>query len=209
MPVAGFHEVQLPDRIAQNAEAIPHFNTTINTSASGYEQRNQNWSKFRHKYDISHVVQSRTEYAELKAFHANRAGAANGFLFKDWSDYNMARQSIGTGDSSQDDFGIYKRYTNDSYDYDREITKPKNGTVQVWVNSVLQTETTHYTVNYETGVITFVSPPTSGHDIEVACDFFVPVRFATDELPSRIEESFVLHVENVELIEVRVRQVMP
>lgn len=37
----------------------------------------------------------------------------------------------------------------------------------VYVNGSLQTETTHYSINRDTGVVTFVTAPTSGHAVRV------------------------------------------
>jgi len=49
--------------------------------------------------------------------------------------------------------------------YFTDHTFVASGTLLVYVNAVLQTETTNYTVDYDAGEITFVVAPPSGHDI--------------------------------------------
>lgn len=45
--------------------------------------------------------------------------------------------------------------------------------VQVWVNNVLKVITTHYTIDLEAGVVTFVTPPPVEHLVEIKYTFSV------------------------------------
>jgi uncharacterized protein (TIGR02217 family) len=60
--------------------------------------------------------------------------------------------------------------------------KPVSGTVLIAVAGVTKTETTHYTVNYTTGVVTFTGGniPTAGQAITAGFQFDVPVCFDQD-----------------------------
>lgn len=62
----------------------------------------------------------------------------------------------------------------------RTITRPKRGYIKIYVDGTLKTETTHYSIDYETGVVTFVSAPTLAQKVQWAGQFYVPVRFDSD-----------------------------
>lgn len=179
-----FHDVRFPEEISYGSRGGPGFNTTVLVLSSGAEKRNINWQRTRAKYDVSHGVKSREDMDELLAFFYARYGRAHSFRFKDWADYQLSTQIIGVGDNSETDFQITKTYVSDAYTYVRNITKPVSGTLTgVTVDAVAQTEGGDYTVDYETGIITFSSPPGSGLDVAVAaCDFDVHCRFETDEM---------------------------
>jgi hypothetical protein len=125
------------------------------------------------------------------------------------------RHVIGTGDGSATRFPIQKLYAYGSRSVSRRIRKPlrlseaqeiaadvpgyfESGTPAteaamhfVWQNSTLKTLSTHYSIDYETGEVVFVSAPTAGHAIEWAGYFAVPVRFGreADELLSVTRQS--------------------
>ena len=96
---------------------------------------------------------------------------------------------IGTGDGATAAFQCYKTYTFGAYTYYRPIYLPIQGTLLVAVNNVTKTETTHYTVNYETGVITFTGGniPPNGHIIRAGFQFRCKVRYAVNDLQTVIE----------------------
>jgi hypothetical protein len=109
-------------------------------------------------------------------------GSADNFLLYDehgWGTF-VVRQSIGTGDNSEDEFQLIQTKTvgaqsrsSERWDIIQTPIAPK-----IWVNSVLQTETTHYTVGYvRSGIITFVTPPGAGLDIEAEFYYRRRVRF--------------------------------
>ena len=63
---------------------------------------------------------------------------------------------------------------------------PVNGTVEISVAGVPKTETTHYTVDYATGMVTFTpgNIPAAAQAVTATFEFDVPVRFAEDDLKS-------------------------
>ena len=79
---------------------------------------------------------------------------------------------------------IFKRYSDGGIDYDRPITHLVSGRVIVLKDNVVQTESTHYTINLTTGIITWLAGfwPAVGVDIQVALEFDIPMRFDTDKL---------------------------
>lgn len=48
-----FHEVRFPDDIAYGATGGPEYLTSVVSMASGYEQRNANWSAARGKWNVA------------------------------------------------------------------------------------------------------------------------------------------------------------
>ena len=79
--MSGFHDVRFPDAVARGATGGPEFSTDIIAVASGFEQRNVNWSAARAKYDISTGIRTREQMAEVIAFFRARKGRAYGFRF--------------------------------------------------------------------------------------------------------------------------------
>jgi len=199
--MSGFDEVRLPDDIERGARGGPAFNTSIAQLQSGFERRNINWTRERSRWNVGYGVQSKVGYTRILEFFKVRRGRGYGFRFKDWSDYQITEQSIGTGDASRVAFQIYKRYTSGPRSYDRPITKIVAGSYTVKVNAVTQTETTHFTLNANTGVITFVTPPGSGLPVTISCEFDVPVRFDTDELDLQVDLIEAGQVPNIPIVE--------
>src|SRR4051812_21365480 len=96
--MAGFHEVRLSDELSSGATGGPGFHTTILTLASGFEQRNIDWSKTRATYDISLEGLEDAQIDALLAFWYARRGRAYGFRFKDWLDFRLPFWKATPGD---------------------------------------------------------------------------------------------------------------
>lgn len=206
-----WHNYRLPEDVEKGASGGPSFSTAVVSLATGFEQRNMNWSEARCKYDISYGIQTKEDFSAVLAFFYASRGRAHSFRFKDWSDFEIGPdtyQTIGTGTGALATFQIYKRYTDTgSNTYDRDITKPINGTLYVKVNGVLKTEGggADYTVDYATGIITFNggSIPPNGHAVSVICEFDVPVRFDTDDFGITLETFQAGAIPSITIIEVK------
>lgn len=205
--MAVFHDVLFPKEIAYGAVGGPKFKTTIVTLTSGYEQRNIDWSQTRGEWDVSYGLKTQSELNVIRNFFMARHGKAYAFRFKDWMDFDMPRQSIGTTNALSKVFQIYKRYQDAASFFDRDLTKPVAGTVAVWVNGVGVTPgngTGNFAVDLTTGKITLGSGfATAGQLVEAQCNFDVPVRFDTDHLATSITEYNVFVWGQIPLVEVR------
>lgn len=197
-----FHEVRLPDDVERGASGGPEFNTGIVTLSSGFEQRNGNWSRARLSWDIGYGIQDRVGYSSVVEFFYARRGRLYGFRFKDWSDYQLSTEAIANGDASATKFQIYKTYSDLGGSYQRPIQKIVSGTALVYLDAVLQTETTDYSIDYDTGVITFVSAPGDGVSIAVTCEFDVPVRFDVDQIETSLQYFDAGSIPNIPVREV-------
>jgi uncharacterized protein (TIGR02217 family) len=86
----------------------------------------------------------------------------------------------------------------------RTIQKPQNGTILVSVNSVTMVVTTDYTVNYATGVVTFVIAPPVGQAVKWGGAYYIPVAFTDDDLfDQELSEGQLIDVSGIELMEIR------
>jgi uncharacterized protein (TIGR02217 family) len=200
---------RFPDRLAYGATGGPGFKTTIGESRSGVESRNIDWSAARAQYAIDlSLITDRTRLLELISFFNNAKGRGHSFRFKDHRDYfsgsgeTSSAEAIGTGDGVSTAFQLKKTYSITGSSYVRNITKPVQGTLQVFKAGVLQTETTHYTVDYSTGIVTFLAAPSGGQAITAIYEFDVPVRFDQDDLGITIEAHNVFASGSISLVEV-------
>lgn len=204
MTIASFMETpRFPENISYGSGGGPTFNTKVFTSASGFEQRNVLWDEARAKYNVTQGIRSKEDMDTVLAFFYAVRGRATGFRFKDWADYTLASEQIGTGNSTAVEFQITKAYTAGSTTYSRIIYKPVSGTLVVTVNGNSKTEGTDYTVNYVTGKITFTVAPPTGHAIRVTGEFDVPVRFDTDEINITHEDWMTESWSSINIIELK------
>lgn len=174
---------RFPEQISYGSSGGPSFKTFIYEGNSGIEQGTVAWSRARHRYNAQKGITDKADMDEVRAFFLNVMGRARGFRWKDWGDYELVEEEIGTGDGVEDVFRITKKYVTGSLTYTRRIFKPVTG-IQVFVNDVLKTITTHYVIDLTTGIITFQpgAIPAVDEDVTVTGEFDVPVRLDTDAL---------------------------
>lgn len=189
-----FHDVVFPDEIAYGSKGGPKFQTTVVTLGSGVERRNQDWSRVRAEYDVSHGIKDPEQLSELRQFFYARRGRAHSFRFKDWGDFEIGNQTIGFGDGAATVFQLIKSYEPGAYQYDRILTKPEEGSLEgLRVGNVPYTEfasfsnlsnaqrQTAFMVDYLTGKVTFAIAPASGLSIILTYGrFHVHARFDVD-----------------------------
>jgi uncharacterized protein (TIGR02217 family) len=209
-------ELQLPTYVSEGAVSVDDWNTQVNVLPNGKQQRIALQSKPLGRWTINFQTIDEDQHKELRNFKLAVKGAYHAFRFRSPGDYKSDGQqslSPATGNGVLTAFQLQKTYTVDSpgTSYVRTITKPISGTVSVYVNSVLQTETTHYTINYATGVVTFLSAPTSGHTVKASFQFDKPAHFVNDDNPYTVEQELdsdtggavsVFHHDGMEIEEV-------
>jgi uncharacterized protein (TIGR02217 family) len=184
-----FDDVVFPGKISLASVAGPEFSTEITETAGGFEKRNQNWAGARLRFNVGPGVRTQADYEELLAFFYARAGRARGFRVQDWSDYKSCPvtavpahtdQVIGQGDGARQFFQLQKSYTSGPVTYVRKITRPVPGTVRIGLGGVAQTS--GWSVNHNTGLVTFATPPAPGVVVSAGFEFHVPARFDIDRL---------------------------
>lgn len=201
------HNVRLPVDVERGARGGPSFNTTILELSSGFEKRNINWSYARGRWDIGYGIQSDSDLQDVKDFFYARFGRAYGFRFKDWTDYVLGVSGTGSlvlvATGGETDVQIIKTYASGGFQYNRPLTRIVDSTYEVYLNDSLQTETTHYTIDVDTGVISFVSTLNSSDEVDVYCEFDVPVRFDVDAMEVEALWADAQSVPSIPVVEIR------
>lgn len=198
-----FIETRFPTDIAYGSSGGPEYSTDVVIMQSGYEQRNSNWSQARIRYNVAPGVKTQNQLDTLIAFFRARKGRADGFRFKDWTDFKVTGQMIGTGNGSNTVFQLVKTYVNSAITETRTITKPVSATVKIYLGGVLQNDSV-YTANTTSGQITFLSAPANGALITADFEFDIPARFDTDRLSATLENYGANSLDDIPIIEIRV-----
>lgn len=196
---------RFPDCIAFGSQGGPGYNTSVIVLANGREQRNQNWELPIHTFDIAFGIKRNEDIQELLDFFHRTHGALDGFRFKNFTDYNSAHtdestsfldQIIGVADGVETDFQLKKTYYSGAYN---NVTKPVIGTVTIGVNGVLQTS--GYTVDYSTGIVTFAVAPAAGN-VTAGFQYDLPVRFESDQLVL-VPQTFIHGTASLRVVEIK------
>lgn len=208
-----FHEVRFPDDISRGSSGGPERRDDIVTLRSGFEERNTIWESSLHSYDAGIGLRDMADVYTVKEFFEARRGRLYGFRWKDWSDFRSngptdaitpTDQLIGTGNGVALTYQLKKVYTSGGETYTRDIKKPVQGTVKISVNNVEKLETTHWTCDYTTGIITFLSAPPNLQAVKAGFEFDVPVRFDQTKLEINVELFSAGSVPAVKIQELRV-----
>lgn len=208
-----FHEVQFPTGISKGSSGGPRRMTDVVTLRSGFEQRNSIWQHSRRSYNAGLGLQNIKDLYEALEFFEARRGKLHGFRWKDWADYKSKDPitattavdiQIGVGDGTTDEFQLVKTYSDSAGSYTRTITKPVAGSVKIAIDGVVQTETTHFTVNTTTGIVSFVTPPGASDVVTAGFEFDVPVRFDNDQIIVNVEQFNAGAIPDIDILEIRV-----
>lgn len=199
-----FHDVLLPIDISYGLVSRPKWKTRVVETDSGFVQAVASWTRARLYFECTYDNLTQTQIDALRVFHFGRRGRLHFFRLLDWADYRTTLDGSLTtmtqGDGTTTEFQLHKVYADSVNPYSRRITKPINPSawsdlevdvvhqpIEIAVNGTPLVEGVGYTVDYDTGVVTFSSPPGSGHNIDVYFEFHVPVRFETDDFETSIE----------------------
>ena len=215
-----FDEVRFPTKIAYGASGGATFSTQIIPLLSGHEKRNGRWNVARGKWNVSLQQMPENEVAEAIEFFRNRMGMLRGFRFRDWTDFRLRDEVIGVGDDVEVAFQVKKTYgAGEVYERVRDITKLVSDLDmlsiaalqgyepipwEVYVDDVLKIESVDYSMNINTGIITFTDQPADTHLIKVNGEFDVPVRFDNDQMEASVEFYDAVSWNDIKLIELRV-----
>jgi uncharacterized protein (TIGR02217 family) len=168
----------------------PAFKTDIVETVGGEEQRNCNWWlplgrwQLGERMLLDSDIEGIKEVEYLRLFHTARKGSTQGFRFKDWADYWVIGQVLGTSDGITTQWQLKKTYLAGVESFHRPITKPVEGTVIIYLDGNV---VTYPLVNYETGLVSFAVPPNTGSIISCDFEFDIPVTFEKDEIEWTLE----------------------
>lgn len=214
---------RFPVDIRYGSSGGPMFSTDIVVTGGGVEYRNANWAFPLNRFNVKYDCKLRSTAIEIYEFFMTAQGMKDGFRVKDFWDFTSATngvdahaitdQTIGTGDNSTTAFQLIKTYTQGANTLVRNIKKPVSGTDLIEVNGVAKTGGgVDYTLDTTTGIVTFNSPPTSGHVVKAGYEFDVPCRFDTDDMSalyftimnSTPSDTDQVNYPDIPLIEIRI-----
>ncbi len=204
-----FNNVQLDVDVERGAQGGPGFKTTVLVLSSGFEKRNKDWERVRGRWDLSYGLDKKSNQEKVLAFFHVSEGRLNGFRFKDWTDFQIgsdtpadAPQEIAVTNGTNAQYQVKRRYTiTGPITFDRSTTRLVAGTARVFLDAVEQVS--GFTVDVDTGVVTFSVAPTVGQSLGIICEFDVPVRFDIDQLDLSAERDDVFSFPNVPVVELR------
>ncbi|PLW76800.1 DUF2460 domain-containing protein [Cohaesibacter celericrescens] len=203
-----FLEIVFPTKIGFGATGGPKRRTQVVTAGSGREERNQQWANSRRSWNVGTGVRDIEEAEEISAFFEEVRGRLSGFLFYDPLDCKSCAvvgqpsahdQLIGTGNGTARQFQLIKSYGT-VQPYDRTITKPKSDTVLIAVDGVTQ-DPSAYAVNHASGLVTLDDAPADGVSVKAGFEFYIPVRFDTDELSLSWDGHALISVPIIPIVE--------
>lgn len=209
--MVGFHEVRFPTAVALGARGGPERRTDVVTTRSMSEERNSIWADSRRKFNAGFGVRTFAQLEQVFEFFEERRGRLYGFRWKDRVDWRSCRsgsvitpfdQKIGQGDGTTKAFQLTKTYGGTFAPWSRAIRKPVAGTVVIAVGGVKQTS--GWTVDGTTGLVTFTTAPSAGNSVTAGFEFDVPVRFDTDFLEIDLSHFEAGQIPNIPIIEIKV-----
>ena len=208
-----FHEVRFPTSLSFGSVGGPERRTEIVTLSNGFEERNSPCSQSRRRYDAGMGMRSLDDLAAVFEFFETRSGQLYGFRWKDWSDFKSCAPSaeieavdqiIGIGDEIRTEFQLVKNYRSGVSVHQRAITKPVENLVKIAVSGEEAIYGTDFSIDYETGLVRFQSPPSEGAEVTAGYHFDVPVRFDTDRIECSVGAFSAGEIPSVPVVEVRV-----
>lgn len=209
--MSAFHEVRFPTDISLGATGGPTRLTDVVTMRSGFEERNSVWANSRRKWNAGYGVKTNAQLRAVVSFFEERRGRWAGFRWKDALDYRSRfddapltafDQALGTGDGVKTQFQLVKTYGATFNPWPRTISKPVAATVLVGKGGVAQSS--GWTVDLTTGIVTFSVAPTVGQAISAGFEFDTPVRFDTDDLEVNYAHFGAGAIPSIPVIEIRI-----
>lgn len=176
---------QYPIRVA------PVYRTLVSEMDAGTEQRRAKWLFPRFDVFVSYDILTAAEMDTLWRFFVARRGRYGAFYLVDTALIDHDGLYVGTGDAS-------------SVTWD--LPGVDTGTVSIYLDGVLKTVTTHYTLASGGGEadadrVTFVSAPAAG--AVITCDFTgylrCHVRFDADRLDRELFTATLYRLGGVQL----------
>lgn len=196
-----------PIEIAYGSSASSEYKTAIFEARSGTEQRNAVWAQDRFKANVATGIREQKDLNTLLTFFRIVKGQFDTFLFRNYADYTISNETIGTGDGATTQFQITKTYTAGAESFKRNIkwvADAPTSPMIVQVNGNDQALGTDYTLDNDNGVITFTTAPAGGESVVVVyAEFFYLCRFATDTLPIQFEAYRLGSVSSIDILEVK------
>lgn len=169
--------------------STPDYSVTVIERSSGIRTVNRNWYYPLHVYTAVPIGNKpENDIYRIQRFWHAVGGRSGRFLLDDGLD-NSSVDELGAAITPQDQpvvidtdlspssYRLFKLYQDDEFllQQTRKITHPKEGTIRIALDAVELDEGVDWTLDYETGVVTFAAPSTGVYTW--GGEFYVPVMF--------------------------------
>lgn len=187
----------------------PTFSTAVTRKRDGSELRHIKWAEPLHRYSLDLSAWPDESINDMRDMFTTARGAYQSFRARSFIDDNLTYEPIGYGDGSASEFQIVKTYYEGGRSIEVDITRIIAGTVSVYVAANVAggedsvSENTEYGIDYETGIITFVTAPEADSCIRVSCSFERRVRFSSDSVSAVMHTDGTSGIDSLEIFEVR------
>lgn len=174
---------------------------------TGLEQRNQIWPRPKRHWVLPYQVMREEYRTNLIKLFRRAHGKFRVFLFKDPYDEECALTECSiTAVAAQVDFQLIKSYYPDEAEtWSENKTRIQPGNIfppVIKVDNVTQMEDVDFTLDDDTGIITFSSAPGAGAVVTANYKFYCPVRFNTDIYEESTIYQAILDLGELPIIEV-------
>lgn len=194
-----FHNILFPSCLEVFLLGKSVFSTSKVISSSGREIRSSDRNWCRNEYLLKNCYLSYAEFEIFNNFFKARGGSRFAFLLKDFADFKVQNQIIGTGNGINREFQLIKFYPDAIYPYVRKITKAKRTGFLLTVGDVPQQD---FQLDEQTGIVTLATPPAQGVQAIATFEFYMTVRFREDEFNYELQPDGTIKILDVSLIEV-------
>ncbi len=189
-----FIETQLLSKVSYGLGSDPTFLTTRVALFSGIIVRNAERSLPLFEYNAPYQLIGEADHAVLYAAFLACLAGLHSFRFKDWADYQLITETLGTAAGGADEtMQLIKTYTFGANSTVRNIIKPTGQATLFEDGGALASST-----DTTTGIVTFTS--SAGKVITATVDFDVPVMFMNDKLQSNFN-NWQAHSTDINLLE--------
>jgi uncharacterized protein (TIGR02217 family) len=185
------------------------YSVSIVERASGVRTVNRNWYYPLHTFTAVPIETNETEMSRVARFWHAIGGQSGQFRFRDYTDFrstDLPESAISAVDQplfETEDANVWqlvKVYVDEEFLFQQQrvIQKPVNGTIVITDGVTHKSEGADYTIDYETGLVTFsgaVSSPSWGGQ------FHVPVMF--ESVPEFMISNYRFHQTGFALRELR------
>lgn len=172
-----------------NLKRMPEFSTIVRRSQSMTENRFMqasyplwtyefSWDLLRDQSNTSSPSSPYNELRTLTGFFLIHYGSAQAFLYTDPDDGTVTDMPFGTGDGSTVAFQLTRYYGAGGFTF-TEPTQNLNGAPTAIKDNGSTVSPSAYSVG-STGIVTFNTPPTSGHALTWSGSYYHRLRFVED-----------------------------
>lgn len=145
----------------------------MSKSENEYRQRSQKNHRPYYDFEISTVNMTNTQLDTLETFFIAHLfdQTEDAFYLEDPKDNTLTSESVGTGDGSEDTFQLKRKYIQGarSAEFIQQHIQPNSETIYIDGSAVAATD---YTIDNETGVVTFDTAPADGASITADFSFY-------------------------------------